>query len=88
MNDCGVMSNSYTRNRCNRDVVPDQSAIGTLCHAVQRTLGLLIQGRTPLIIAHRLATVLKAGSIVVMNHGHIVAQGTYRSPMAQGGLYE
>lgn len=54
---------------------------------VQEALERLMEGRTTLVIAHRLATVRAAGRIVVMDAGRIVETGTHAALIAQGGLY-
>jgi ATP-binding cassette subfamily B protein len=54
---------------------------------VQMALEKLMVDRTTLIIAHRLATVLKADRIVVLDRGRIVACGSHAQLMSQGGLY-
>jgi len=54
---------------------------------VQAALEQLMQNRTTLIIAHRLATVRKVDRIVVLDEGRIVASGRHDALMAEGGLY-
>jgi ATP-binding cassette subfamily B protein len=54
---------------------------------VQRALHEAMVGRTTLVIAHRLATVLQADRIVVMDEGHVVDEGSHAELSARGGLY-
>ena len=54
---------------------------------VQEALDRLSKGRTTLVIAHRLSTIRNADSIVVMNKGKVVDQGTHDELIAKGGLY-
>jgi ATP-binding cassette, subfamily B, bacterial len=54
---------------------------------VQRALDKIMQGRTTLVIAHRLTTVMRADRIFVFEHGRLVEEGTHRSLSGNGGVY-
>jgi subfamily B ATP-binding cassette protein MsbA len=54
---------------------------------VQHELGVLMQGRTTLVIAHRLSTVEGADRIIVLDQGRIAETGSHQELLARGGLY-
>jgi ATP-binding cassette subfamily B protein len=55
--------------------------------AIQAELAAVAQGKTVLVIAHRLSTIVQAHEILVMAHGHIVERGTHPQLLAAGGRY-
>ena len=57
-------------------------------HKIQAALQKLMQGRTTLIIAHRLATVMHADRIMVFNEGQLEAQGTHAQLLLTSPLYK
>jgi ATP-binding cassette subfamily B protein len=54
---------------------------------VQRALDRVMEGRTTLVIAHRLATVTSADRILVLDQGRLVEEGTHQALIANGGIY-
>jgi ATP-binding cassette subfamily B protein len=55
---------------------------------VQKALDRIMEGRTTLVIAHRLATVMRADRILVFDHGRLVEEGTHQSLIGKGGVYK
>lgn len=54
---------------------------------IQKAMAELMKGRTSFVIAHRLSTIREADTILVMNHGKVVEQGTHKELITQGGFY-
>lgn len=65
------------------------SAVDTFTeYRIQRALEKLMEGRTCVIVAHRLSTIRRATQILVLEHGDVVERGTHRQLMQGGGRYE
>lgn len=56
-------------------------------HLIQKGLGVLLEGRTAFVVAHRLSTIRDAHQILVFDNGHIVERGTHNQLMQTGGYY-
>ncbi len=54
---------------------------------IQRALNILLEGRTAIVIAHRLATIRDCDRILVLNHGRLVEEGSHQELMDIDGLY-
>lgn len=61
----------------------DPATEAIILHAAQK----VTEGRTAIIVAHRLATAAKADRILVIDHGAIIEDGNHESLLAQGGTY-
>ena len=73
-----------------RILVLDEATASVDSHTemlIQKALRRLLEGRTGLVIAHRLATIRSADRIIVLQNGRIVEQGRHRDLIALGGLY-
>ena len=57
-------------------------------HLVKEALDRLMRGRTTLIIAHRLSTVIDADRVLVLDGGQVVQSGNHRALMGEEGLYK
>ncbi|MEO8200321.1 MAG: ABC transporter ATP-binding protein [Gemmatimonadota bacterium] len=55
---------------------------------IQQAISEVMAGRTSLVVAHRLSTILHSDEILVLHHGEIRERGTHRSLLAQNGLYQ
>jgi ATP-binding cassette, subfamily B, multidrug efflux pump len=54
---------------------------------IQKAMSRLMENRTSFVIAHRLSTIRDADTILVMNHGRVMEQGTHEQLLARQGFY-
>ena len=55
---------------------------------IQEAMAKMMQGRTTIVVAHRLSTIQHADQIMVMHHGQLREQGTHQELLAQNGIYK
>ena len=73
-----------------RVIILDEATANIDTHTevlIQRALQRVLQGRTSIVIAHRLSTVRNADNIVVLDHGELVEMGNHEELLAKGGVY-
>ena len=56
-------------------------------HVIQQSLGLLMQGKTVIAVAHRLSTIAHLDRLIVMDHGQVIEDGTHEDLLAKDGVY-
>ena len=54
---------------------------------IERAVARLLAGRTSIVVAHRLSTIVRASQILVLSHGEVRERGTHAELLAEGGLY-
>ena len=65
------------------------SSVDTEAEAqIQQAIAELMAGRTSIVVAHRLSTILHADEILVLHHGEIRERGSHRELLERRGLYE